>query len=287
MQNGGDVAATSNNDNSESYGTGLDAKAITITKGKLSAIGSLISGNSKSSVGIKCSGIYTQTGGEVNATSYNNYTGIYDKKLGLKAAGIKFEGDKLTLEGNTRAYEITRRSDSEQTNEKKIAWTKASVLKASNFTITPPDGIYNEGAQEVKVTPQTGIDCGAVTVKYYKYNEDSKTYTSMNNKKPAELGTYKFEINVAGSASYAATTLQDESWKFTIAYGSLTNNLYTMEGIVESNGKKWAKENVLVRAADGYQLKNVKNANYQDALKFPSGYHEIWIKDNSTGKVYT
>ena len=287
VQNGGDVAATSNNDNSESYGTGLDAKAITITKGKLSAIGSLISGNSKSSVGIKCSGIYTQTGGEVNATSYNNYTGIYDKKLGLKAAGIKFEGDKLTLEGNTRAYEITRRSDSEQTNEKKIAWTKASVLKASNFTITPPDGIYNEGAQEVKVTPQTGIDCGAVTVKYYKYNEDSKTYTSMNNKKPAELGTYKFEINVAGSASYAATTLQDESWKFTIAYGSLTNNLYTMEGIVESNGKKWAKENVLVRAADGYQLKNVKNANYQDALKFPSGYHEIWIKDNSTGKVYT
>ena len=287
VQNGGDVAVTSNNDNSDSYGTGLDAKAITITNGKLSAIGSLISGNSKSSVGIKCSGIYTQTGGEVRATSYNKYTGIYDKKLGLKAAGIKFEGDKLTLQGNTRAYEITRRSDSEQTNEKNIAWTKASVLKASNFTITPPDGIYNGKEQEVTVTPKAGIDCGAVTVKYYKYNEDSNTYTSMNNKKPAELGTYKFEINVAGSASYAATTLQDESWKFTIAYGSLTNNLYTMEGIVESNGKKWAKENVLVRAVDGYQLTNVENTNYQDALKFPSGYHEIWIKDNSTGKVYT
>ena len=289
VQNGGDVEVTSNNDNSDSYGTGLCAgNDITITSGKLSAVGSLISGNSKSSVGIKCSGIYTQTGGEVNATSYNNYTGIYDKKLGLKAAGIKFEGDKLTLEGNTRAYEITRRSDSEQTNEKNIAWTKASVLKASNFTITPPDGIYNEGAQEVKVTPKTGIDCGAVTVKYYKYNEDSKTYTSMNNKKPAELGTYKFEINVAGSASYAATTLQDESWKFTIAYGSLTNNLYTMEGIVESNGKKWAKENVLVRAADGYQLTNVENTNYQDALNFSSGCHEIWIKENTvgTGRVY-
>ena len=288
VQNGGDVAATSNNDNSDSYGTGLDAKAITITNGKLSAIGSLISGNSKSSVGIKCSGIYTQTGGEVKATSCNKYTGIYDKKLGLKAAGIKFEGDTLTLEGNTRAYEITGRSDSEQTNEKNITWAKASVLKASDFTITPPDGIYNEGAQEVKVTPKTGIDCGAVTVKYYKYNEDSKTYTSMNNKKPAELGTYKFEINVAGSASYAATTLQDESWKFTIAYGSLTNNLYTMEGIVESNGKKWAKENVLVRAADGYQLTNVENTNYQDALNFSSGCHEIWIKENTvgTGRVY-
>ena len=221
VQNGGDVAVTSNNDNSDSYGTGLDAKAITITNGKLSAIGSLISGNSKSSVGIKCSGIYTQTGGEVKATSYNKYTGIYDKKLGLKAAGIKFEGDKLTLQGNTRAYEITRRSDSEQTNEKNIAWTKASVLKASNFTITPPDGIYNGKEQEVTVTPKAGIDCGAVTVKYYKYNEDSNTYTSMNNKKPAELGTYKFEINVAGSSSYAETTLQDENWKFTIAYHKL------------------------------------------------------------------
>ena len=218
VQNGGDVAVTSNNDNSDSYGTGLDAKAITITNGKLSAIGSLISGNSKSSVGIKCSGIYTQTGGEVKATSYNKYTGIYDKKLGLKAAGIKFEGDKLTLQGNTRAYEITGRSDSEQTNEKNIAWTKASVLKASNFTITPPDGIYNGKEQEVTVTPKEGINCGAVTVKYY--NKDKGTYAPMNGK-PTALGDYKFEINVAGSSSYAETTLQDESWKFTIAYHKL------------------------------------------------------------------
>ena len=218
VQNGGDVAATSNNDNSDSYGTGLDAKAITITNGKLSAIGSLISGNSKSSVGIKCSGIYTQTGGEVKATSCNKYTGIYDKKLGLKAAGIKFEGDTLTLEGNTRAYEITGRSDSEQTNEKNITWAKASVLKASDFTITPPDGIYNGKEQEVTVTPKEGINCGAVTVKYY--NKDKGTYAPMNGK-PTALGDYKFEINVAGSSSYAETTLQDESWKFTIAYHKL------------------------------------------------------------------
>ena len=286
VQNGGDVTVTSNNDNTSSDGTGLYAgKDITITSGKLSAVGSLISGNSKSSVGIKCKGIYTQTGGEVKATSYNKYTGRYDEKLGLKAAGIKFEGDKLTLEGNTRAYKITGRNDSEQTNEKNITWTKARVLKASDFTITPPDGIYNGKEQEVTVTPKAGINCGAVTVKYYK---DNGTYESMNGK-PTALGDYKFEINVAGSASYAATTLQDESWKFTIAYGSLTNNLYTMEGIVESNGKKWAKDNVLVRAVDGYQLKNVKNANYQDALKFSSGYHEIWIKENTvgTGRVYT
>ena len=286
VQNGGDVAVTSNNDNSDSYGTGLCAgNDITIISGKLSAVGSLISGNSKSSVGIKCSGIYTQTGGEVKATSYNKYTGIYDKKLGLKAAGIKFEGDTLTLEGNTRAYEITGRSDSEQTNEKNIAWTKASVLKASNFTITPPDGIYNGKEQEVTVTPKEGINCGAVTVKYY--NKDKGTYAPMNGK-PTALGDYKFELNVTGSSSYAATTIQDESWKFTIAYGSLTNDLYTMEGIVESNEKKWAKEeNVLVRAADGYQLTNVENENYQDALYFSSGDQEIWIKNNSTGKVYT
>ena len=219
VQNGGDVAVTSNNDNSDSYGTGLCAgNDITITSGKLSAVGSLRSGNSKSSVGIKCSGIYTQTGGKVKATSYNKYTGIYDKKLGLKAAGIKFEGDTLTLEGNTRAYEITGRSDSEQTNEKNIAWTKASVLKASNFTITPPDGIYNGKEQEVTVTPKEGINCGAVTVKYY--NKDKGTYAPMNGK-PTALGDYKFELNVTGSSSYAATTIQDESWKFTIAYHKL------------------------------------------------------------------
>ena len=209
VQNDGDVAVTSNNDNSSSDGTGLYAgKDIKITSGKLR------SGNSKSSVGIKCDGIYTQTGGEVKATS----TGIYDEKLGLKAAGIKFEGDKLTLEGNTRAYEITGRSDSEQTNEKNITWTKASVLKASNFTITPPDGIYNGKEQEVTVTPKEGINCGAVTVKYY--NKDKGTYAPMNGK-PTALGDYKFEINVAGSSSYAETTLQDENWKFTIAYHKL------------------------------------------------------------------
>ena len=222
VQNGGVVKAISNNDNTSSDGTGLYAgNDIKITSGKLSAVGSLISGNSKSSVGIKCDGIYTQTGGEVKATSYNKYTGIYDEKLGLKAAGIKFEGDTLTLKGNTRAYKITGRSDSEQTNEKNITWTKARVLKASDFTITPPDGIYNGKEQEVTVTPKAGINCGAVTVKYYKYNEDSNTYTSMNNKKPAELGAYKFELNVAGSSSYAETTLQDENWKFTIAYHKL------------------------------------------------------------------
>ena len=218
VQNDGDVAVTSNNDNSSSDGTGLYAgKDIKITSGKLSAVGSLRSGNSKSSVGIKCDGIYTQTGGEVKATSYNKYTGI-DEKLGLKAAGIKFEGDKLTLEGNTRAYEITGRSDSEQTNEKNIAWTKASVLKASDFTITLPDGIYNGTGQEVTVTPKEGINCGAVTVKYY--NKDKGTYAPMNGK-PTALGDYKFEINVAGSSSYAETTLQDENWKFTIAYHKL------------------------------------------------------------------
>ena len=287
VQNGGDVTVTSNNDNSSSDGTGLYAgNDITITSGKLSAVGSLKSGKSKSSVGIKCSGIYTQTDGKVNATSYNNYTGTWDEKLGLKAKGIKFEGDRLTLEGNTRAYKITGRSDSEQTNEKNITWTKASVLKASDFTITPPDGTYNGKEQEVTVTPKAGINCGAVTVKYY--NKNNGTYASMY-RKPTALGDYKFELNVTGSSSYAATTLQDESWKFTIGYGSLTDDLYTMEGIVESNGKKWAKEeNVLVRAADGYQLTKVENTNYQDALNFSSGCHEIWIKENTvgTGRVY-
>ena len=288
VQNDGDVAVTSNNDNSSSDGTGLCAgNDITITSGKLSAVGSLRNGNSKSSVGIECDGIYTQTGGEVKATSNNLYAGSDGEKLGLKAAGIKFEGDTLTLAGNTRAYKITGRSDSEQTNEKNITWTKARVLKARDFTITLPDGIYNGKEQEVKVTPKAGIDCGAVTVKYYEY-KDNGTSESMNGK-PTALGDYKFEINVAGSSSYAETTLQDENWKFTIAYGRLTDDLYTMEGIVESNGKKWAKDNVLVRAVDGYQLKNVKNANYQDALKFSSGYHEIWIKENTvgTGRVYT
>ena len=220
VQNDGDVEVTSNNDNSSSDGTGLCAgNDITITSGKLSAVGSLRNGTSKSSVGIKCSGIYTQTGGKVNATSYNKYTGTWDEKLGLKAAGIKFEGDTLTLEGNTRAYKITERSDSEQTNEKNITWTKASVLKASNFTITPPDGIYNGKEQEVTVTPKAGINCGAVTVKYYEY-KDNGTYAPMNGK-PTALGDYKFEINVTGSSSYAETTLQDENWKFTIAYHKL------------------------------------------------------------------
>ena len=285
-QIGGGVKAISNNDNTNNYGIGLYAKkAITITGGELSAIGSQ-NENSKKSSGIECDGIYTQTGGEVEATSNNLYAGSDGEKLGLKAAGIKFEGDTLTLKGNTRAYKIGR-SDSEQTDEKNITWTKNSVLKESDFTITLPDGIYNGKEQEVKVTPKAGINCGAVTVKYYKNNG---TYTSMySSKKPTALGEYKFELNVTGSSSCAATTLQDESWKFTIAYGRLTDDLYTMEGIVESNGKKWAKDNVLVRAVDGYQLKNVKNANYQDALKFSSGYHEIWIKENTvgTGRVYT
>ena len=286
-QNGGDVMTISNNDNTNRYGTGLYAKkAITITRGKLSAIGSQ-NENSKKSFGIECDGIYTQTGGEVEAASNNLYAGGDGEKIGLKAAGIKFEGDTLTLEGNTRAYKITGRSDSEQTNEQNITWTKASVLKASDFTITLPDGTYNGTEQEVTVTPKAGINCGAVTVKYYMYNKNNGTYTSMHSRKPTALGDYKFELNVTGSSSYAATTLQDESWKFTIAYGTLTDNLYTMEGIVESNGKKWAKENVLVSAADGYQLTNVENKNYKDALNFSSGYHEIWIKDNSTGKVYT
>lgn len=281
-QNGGEVTTISNSDNP--YGTGLYAKkAITITSGKLRAIGSQ-NENSKKSCGIDCVGIYTQTGGEVTAASNNLYTGSDGEKIGLKAAGIKFEGDTLTLEGNTRAYKITGRSDSEQTNEKNITWTKASVLKASDFTITQPDGIYNGKEQEVTVTPKAEINCGAVTVKYYKNNG---TYTSMYSRKPTALGDYKFELNVTGSSSYAATTLQDESWKFTIAYGTLTDNLYTLKGIVESNGKKWAKGNVLVSAAAGYQLTNVENKNYKDALNFPSGYHEIWIKDNSTGKVYT
>ena len=284
-QKGGVVKAISNNDNTNNYGTGLCAKAITITSGELSAIGSK-NENSKKSFGIECDGIYTQTGGEVEATSNNLYAGSDGEKIGLKAAGIKFEGDTLTLEGNTRAYKIRGRSDSEQTNEQNITWTKASVLKASDFTITQPDGIYNGKEQEVTVTPKAGINCGAVTVKYYKNNG---TYTSMYSRKPTALGDYKFELNVTGSSSYAATTLQDESWKFTIAYGTLTDNLYTMEGIVESNGKKWAKEeNVLVRAADGYQLTNVENKNYQYAMNFSSGYHEIWIKENTvgTGRVY-
>ena len=286
-QNGGVVEAISNNDNTNNYGIGLYAKkAITITSGELSAIGSQ-NENSKKSYGIECDGIYTQTGGEVTATSNNLYAGSNGEKLGLKAAGIKFEGDRLTLEGNTRAYKITGRSDSEQTDEQNIMWTKNSVLKASNFTITPPDGIYSGTGQEVTVTPKAGINCGAVTVKYYRYNKNNGTYTSMYSRKPTALGEYKFELNVTGSSSYAATTLQDESWKFTIAYGTLTDDLYTMEGIVESNGKKWAKDNVLVRAADGYQLTNVENKNYQDALNFPSGNYEIWIKNNSTGKVYT
>ena len=287
-QNGGDVMTISNNDNTNRYGTGLYAKkAITITRGKLSAIGSQ-NENSKKSFGIECDGIYTQTGGEVEAASNNLYAGGDGEKIGLKAAGIKFEGDTLTLEGNTRAYKITGRSDSEQTNEQNITWTKASVLKASDFTIILPDGTYNGTEQEVTVTPKAGINCGAVTVKYYMYNKNNGTYTSMYSKKPTALGDYKFELNVTGSSSYAATTIQDESWKFTIAYGSLTNDLYTMEGIVESNEKKWAKEeNVLVRAADGYQLTNVENENYQDALYFSSGDQEIWIKNNSTGKVYT
>ena len=286
-QNGGDVMTISNNDNTNRYGTGLYAKkAITITSGKLRAIGSQ-NENSKKSFGIDCDGIYTQTGGEVTATSDNLYAGGDGEKFGLNAEGIKFEGDRLTLEGNTRAYKIGR-SDSEQTDEQHIMWTKSSVLKASDFTITPPDGIYNGKEQEVTVTPKAGrIDCGAVTVKYYSYNKNNGTYTSMYSRKPTALGDYKFELNVTGSSSYAATTLQDESWKFTIAYGSLTDDLYTMEGLVESNGKKWAKGNVLVSAADGYQLTNVENKNYKDALNFPSGYHEIWIKDNSTGKVYT
>ena len=286
-QNGGVVKAISNNDNTNNYGIGLYAKkAITITSGELSAIGSQ-NEKSKKSFGIECDGIYTQTGGKVEATSNNLYAGSDGEKLGLKAAGIKFEGDTLTLEGNTRAYKITGRIDSEQTNEKNITWTKASVLKASDFTITPPDGIYNGTEKEVTVTPTAGINCGAVTVKYYKYNKDKGTYASMYGK-PKALGDYKFELNVTGSSSYAATTLQDESWKFTIAYGTLTDDLYTMEGIVESNGKKWAKEeNVLVRAADGYLLTNVENENYKDALNFSSGNYEIWIKNKSTGKVYT
>ena len=284
-QNGGVVEAVSNNDNTNNYGTGLYAKAITITSGKLSAIGSQ-NENSKKSFGIECDDIYTQTGGEVTATSDNLYAGSDGEKIGLKAKGIKFEGDSLTLKGNTRAYKIGR-SDSEQTNEQNITWTKNSVLKASDFTIIQPDGIYNGKEQEVTVTPKAGINCGAVTVKYYKYN-DKGTYASMYGK-PKVLGDYKFELNVTGSSSYAATTLQDESWKFTIAYGTLTDDLYTMEGIVESNGKKWAKEeNVLVRAADGYQLTNVENKNYQYAMNFSSGYHEIWIKENTvgTGRVY-
>ena len=285
-QNGGVVKAISNNDKTNNYGIGLYAKnAITITGGELSAIGSQ-NENSKKSYGIECDRIYTQTGGKVTATSDNLYAGSNGEKLGLEAAGIKFEGDTLTLEGNTRAYKITGRSDSEQTDEKNITWTKESVLKASDFTITPPDGIYNGKEQEVTVTPKEGIDCGAVTVKY-RYNKNNGTYTSMYGK-PKALGDYKVELNVTGSSSYAATTLQDENWKFTIAYGRLTDDLYTREGIVESNGKKWAKEeNVLVRAADGYQLTKVENTNYQDALNFPSGYHEIWIKNNSTEKVYT
>ncbi len=284
-QNGGVVEAVSNNDNTNSHGTGLYAKAITITSGKLSAIGSQ-NENSKKSFGIECDGIYTQTGGEVTAASDNLYAGSDGEKIGLKAAGIKFEGDSLTLKGNTRAYKITGRSDSEQTDEQNITWTKNSVLKASDFTITPPDGIYNRKEQEVTVTPKAGINCGAVTVKYYQYNKNNGTYASMY-RKPTALGDYKFELNVTGSSSYAATTLQDENWKFTIAYGTLTDNLYTMEGIVESNGKKWAKENVLVSAADGYQLTNVENENYKDALNFSSGNYEIWIKNKSTGKVYT
>ena len=284
-QNGGEVTTISNSDNP--YGTGLYAKkAITITSGKLRAIGSQ-NENSKKSCGIECDGIYTQTDGKVEATSNNLYVGSDGEKIGLKAAGIKFEGDTLTLEGNTRAYKITGRSDSEQTNEKNITWTKASVLKASDFTITQPDGIYNGKEQEFTVTPKAGINCGAVTVKYYRYNKNNGTYASMYSRKPTALGDYKFELNVTGSSSYGATTLQDESWKFTIGYGTLTDDLYTMEGLVESNGKKWAKGNVLVSAADGYQLTNVENKNYKDALNFPSGYHEIWIKDNSTGKVYT
>lgn len=285
-QNGGDVMTISNSDNT--YGTGLYAKkAITITSGKLSAIGSQ-NENSKKSCGIECDGIYTQTGGEVEAASNNLYAGSDGEKLGLKAAGIKFEGDRLTLEGNTRAYKITGRIDSEQTNEKNITWTKASVLKASDFTITPPDGIYNGKEQEVTVTPKAGINCGAVTVKYYRYNKNNGTYTSMYSGKPKELRDYKFELNVTGSSSYAATTLQDENWKFTIGYGTLTDNLYTLDGIVETNGKKWAKQNVRVSAADGYQLTNVENENYKDALNFSSGYHEIWIKENTvgTGRVY-
>ena len=285
-QNGGEVEAVSNSDNT--YGTGLCAKkAITITSGKLRAIGSQ-NENAKKSCGIECEGIYTQTGGEVEATSDNLYAGSDGEKFGLKAAGIKFEGDRLTLKGNTRAYKITGRIDSEQTDEKLIMWTKNSVLKASDFTITPPDGIYNGKEQEVTVTPKAEINCGAVTVKYYRYKyKNNGTYTLIPSNKQIALGDYKFELNVTGSSSYAATTLQDESWKFTIGYGTLTDDLYTLDGIVETNGKKWAKQNVRVSAADGYQLTNVENENYKDALNFSSGNYEIWIKNKSTGKVYT
>ena len=283
VQNGGDVTVTSNNDNTSSDGTGLCAgKDITITSGKLSAVGSLRNGNSKSSVGIECDGIYTQTGGEVKATSYNKYTGIYDEKLGLKAAGIKFEGDKLTLEGNTRAYEITGRSDSEQTNEKNITWTKASVLKASNFTITPPDGIYNGKEQEVTVTPKEGINCGAVTVKYY--NKDKGTYAPMNGK-PTALGDYKFEINVAGSSSYAETTLQDENWKFTIAYHKL-QKVNAKDATCTDEGNiayyKCSECGLCFKNSDGTEPLT------EDATKIAKKYHDYadpvytWSEDYTT-----
>ena len=131
------------------------------------------------------------------------------------------------------------------------------------------------------MTPKEGIACGAVTVEYNKSDE-----SVWRSSFPTAVGTYAVRINVAGSDAYQVT---DPSWTFTIAYGNVTESMYTIRNIkYDANGNAWARSdrNPIIYAADGYWISSA-NINYFKGFSYDeSGDYTVYIKEDATGKVY-
>jgi len=155
---------------------------------------------------------------------------------------------------------------------------KAS-LTADDFIFTPPnDLIYDGQPKPATITPKEGIDCGAITLRYLNTTEKRTTDEA------TRAATYEVIISAAGSENYSAVWgLSDPSWTFTIGYGELTEEMYTITNITEDG---WARNYVTIYAVDGL-LSNGIDYPFWSGLNYnPPGNPEIYYKSNATGKVY-
>lgn len=103
--------------------------------------------------------------------------------------------------------------------------TARLTLTKDDFIFTPPSDLDMSGApKEATVTAKDGIDCGAITVKYYDANN-----TKLDSA-PKKVGTYTVKIDVVANDTYRAIT-DLEVGSFTILPITLTKDDITVTGI--------------------------------------------------------
>lgn len=266
--NGGTISATGK-DAEGSSGIYV-SKNITINRGNITATAN--TSQAGTSRGIECEGTFIQNGGKVTATAGKASSNSY----GLQAGDIQFNAGAMNLTGETAAYYSKKEGKS---SSKTYEVEKTGVLASDDFTFkAPADLIYDGQEKAAAVTAKSGVSCGAVTVKYY--DASGNLLTGL----PKETGNYTVKIDVDASSAYqAAENLNDDSWKFQICYGSVTEDMYTVTGIREG----WAKGNVTLCAADGYEVGTTPDTYYADFDFSGSGEKEIYIRNKKNKKVYT